>query len=240
MDRREAQTPEAPSASVGGTALTPGDHVCVLHRGRSERTRLVAPFVADGLRQGHSCLLLAAKGEGRTFRDVLARQTPTLDGHTGRLQVKEPEDNCLRDGDFDGERMLALLRAWSERLLPVGEGAFGRLAADMSWARPLVGPAFVHDLIRYEREATRWLASSPRVGLCTYDLDLFGGDVIVPVVTSHPLVWFNGVLLENPYSSGPTEARTGARWDGGGGMRPTRREGARVWRRPAVRGRRSP
>ena len=42
-------------------------------------------------------------------------------------------------------------------------------------------------------------------------MDLFGGDVIVARVMSHPKVWIEGVIVENPYLVEPyTAATTGS------------------------------
>jgi hypothetical protein len=37
-------------------------------------------------------------------------------------------------------------------------------------------------------------------------LDLFGGDVILGMIHSHPPGWLNGVVVDNPYFWGPYAA----------------------------------
>ncbi|MEV6653161.1 MEDS domain-containing protein [Streptomyces sp. NPDC051219] len=206
MNERSAETPLPVAASVGGVPLTPGDHICVLHRGRAERDQLLAPYFAEGLSEGHTCLLLAAEGEGRTFCDVLAGTAPMAGQDCDSLQIQGPHETYLQNGTFDGERMLAMLYAWSAEMFPNGKGAFARVAADMSWAQPLVQPAFIDDLIQYEVKATSWLRSCPQVAMCMYDLDLFSGDLIIPLVKAHPMVWFSGMIVENPYYLAPEAA----------------------------------
>ncbi|MER5466209.1 MEDS domain-containing protein [Streptomyces sp. NPDC002668] len=201
-NRTEASSPAV--ARVGGVPLAPGDHVCVLYRGRAERNELMAPFFADGLRAGHICLLLAAQGEGRAFCDVLAAEAPSVGEESDHLQIMGPEESCLQDGSFDRDRMLALLHAWSGDMFRNGDGDFARLAADMSWAQPLVQPGFIRDLVRYEMEATCRLKSCPQVGVCMYDLELFNGDLIIPLVKAHPRVWLSGMVMENPYCLAPS------------------------------------
>ncbi|MFC4607586.1 MEDS domain-containing protein [Streptomyces maoxianensis] len=213
MDERRARTPvpvvasaaASAVASVGGVPLAPGDHVCALYRGRAEREQLLTPFIADGLREGHSCLLLAADGEGRALRDVLAANAPAVGPDSDGLQIMGPKESYLLHGTFDGDHMLDMLYAWSDSTFSAGNGTFARLAADMSWAQPLVQPAFIHELIRYEMKATRWFRSCPQVGMCLYDLELFSGDLIIPLVKAHPKVWLSGMVVENPYCAGPEE-----------------------------------
>jgi hypothetical protein len=63
----------------------------------------------------------------------------------------------------------------------------------------------VEHLIGYESELNRVTCSSPVVVLCLYDLDRFGGEVVVNVVKTHPQVLIQGILVENPYYVGPDE-----------------------------------
>ncbi|MFJ8078061.1 MEDS domain-containing protein [Streptomyces sp. NPDC096176] len=205
MYERSADSRGPAVTAVGGIPLAPGDHICALHRGREERDRLITPFFADGLREGQTCVFLAPEGEGRAFRDLLATTVPEVRRVCGNLQIKPPEETYLRNGTFDGDRMLDLLYSWSYRTFSEGDAGFACLAADMSWARPLVRPAFTAELIRYETRATRWLRSYPQVGVCLYDLDTFGGDLIIPLIKAHPRVWLNGMVFENPYCLGPDE-----------------------------------
>ncbi|MCL7495031.1 MEDS domain-containing protein [Streptomyces sp. MCA2] len=164
----------------------------------------MTPFLAEGLSAGHICLLLGTEGDGCTFRDVLASQAPAVGRGGNNLQVRGPNE-YLRDGTFDGDRTLARLSAWSDEMFPSDNDTCARLAADMSWAQPLVQPAFVQDLVRYEMHATRWLRSHPQVGMCMYDLELFHSDLIVPLIKAHPKVWLNGMIMENPYVLDPDE-----------------------------------
>ncbi|GHJ42570.1 MEDS domain-containing protein [Streptomyces sp. TS71-3] len=195
---------QRPPAAVSGVAVDPGEHVCVLYRGRAERDRLLAPFLADGLLAGDACLLLEAEGEGRTIRDVLARQDPAARPYADDLRIRGPE-LYLRDGVFDADRALALLSAWSDTVLAPDPPPLVRLAADMSWAGPLVAPDFVDDLVGYEAAATRWLAARPVAGMCLYDLELFGSEAVVPLVRVHPKVLLGGMVMENPCACGGGE-----------------------------------
>ena len=43
-----------------------------------------------------------------------------------------------------------------------------------------------------------------------YHLELFGGNLIFPVMKVHPKVLFSGILLENPYYLDPDEVPVGA------------------------------
>lgn len=183
--------------TLGGVALAPGDHLCVFHRGRAERDRLLIPFLADGVGAGDAVLYLAAEGERETIRERLA--------HAGDLVLTEPGSGHLRDGEFAPDALFAMLDGWSRRKLVTGDHPFGRIVGDMSWAAPLLSSALIDALLAEEVAVTAWGEDFPQVVLCFYDLDLFGGDLILPLIKVHPKVWMAGTLVENPYYLSSTE-----------------------------------
>jgi hypothetical protein len=186
--------------------LSPGDHLCVFYRGRQERDELLLPFLADGLRAGDAVFFLAAEGERG---DISARL-----GADGDLLLTEPEGGHLRGGRFAPDELLATLQAWAASRFAGGAAVCGRLVGDMSWAKPPLSPALIEQLVAEEVMVTRWLARYPLVALCLYDLNLFDGSLIIPMIRAHPQAWMAGTLIENPYyllpavdGAGPAEGR---------------------------------
>jgi hypothetical protein len=113
--------------------------------------------------------------------------------------VHEPGDGHLRGGAFAPDVKLEGLRTWSAEAFSTPGVTFARVIIDMSWAKPLMSAQLVEDLIRSEVNVTRWVRSRDVVVLCLYDLELFGGDLLVPMIKAHPKVWMGGALVENPY-----------------------------------------
>jgi hypothetical protein len=179
------------TVTLGGATLQAGDHLCVFYRGQQERDRLLVPFLAEGLRAGHAVLYLGRDGEKETM--------PALLGEHGNLELTEPENGHLRDGRYSPDDLFVRLDDWVERTLTSGAAPFGRIAGDMSWASRLMSPTLVAELVGEEIAVTSWLRQYPQVILCFYDLELFGGDLIIPMVKAHPKVWMAGTLVENPY-----------------------------------------
>ncbi|GAA3395678.1 hypothetical protein GCM10020369_69630 [Cryptosporangium minutisporangium] len=183
--------------TLAGAPLHSGDHLCVFYRGREERDRVLLPFLMEGLRSGHAVLVLGRVGERTTLRTTL--------GDWSHLEIVEPENGHLRDGRYAPAELLLMLDEWADRNLqangspPSAPSSFGRIAADMSWAQALMSPVLVDQLVGEEVEVTQWLCRYPQVALCLYDLELFGGDLIIPMVRAHPKVWMAGTLIENPY-----------------------------------------
>jgi hypothetical protein len=180
---------------VGGIPVADGTHLCVLYRGRAERDELLMPYLRGGLRRGDVCLCVTSPGESSALAPLVAEGDLQLQ----TLQVLEPGETYLRTGVFEPDSMVEMLQAWSEQIFAEKPSGFARVAADMSWAAPLVSPGFVTELMGFESRVTRWLQTYPQMGMCLYDLDVFGGDVVVQAVRFHPQIWMSGAVVHNPY-----------------------------------------
>jgi len=181
----------APVATLGGLPLSPHDHVCVFFRGSEERDRLLLPFLSAGLKAGHAVLFLARAGESRDIRLQL--------GDPGDLELTEPEGGHLRNGQFTPDKLLEAVEGWAARIWVAEGRAFGRIVGDMSWIAPILAPELIDLLVAEEVSVTGLVLRYPLVCLCLYDLDLFGGNLIIPMIKAHPKAWIEGTLIENPY-----------------------------------------
>ena len=196
---RAAQDSETRLAMFGGLPLTSKDHLCVFFRGRAERDELLIPFLVAGLRARHACAFYAAEGEREHIPERLRTANSNIQYDPSLLMVHEPGDGQLRGGAFAPDVKLEGLRTWLAEAFATPGVTFARVIIDMSWAKPLMSAQLVEDLIRSEVNVTRWVRSRNVVVLCLYDLELFGGDLLVPMIKAHPKVWMGGALVENPY-----------------------------------------
>lgn len=116
-------------------------------RDRAVSTRLLDPYLREGLSAGHTCLCLAGEGKRDTISETLVGLDPGLS--LDRLEVTQPSDAHLCTGTFD--RTPCCTRSTSGP-----RDVFERdgVIADMSCA------PFLNDLTGYETRATRWAAGA--------------------------------------------------------------------------------
>ncbi len=175
-----------------GVELEVHSHLCVFHHGPAERDDLLIPFLREGLRRGEACQYFLAAGEESEAEKGLRALGP-------RLRVREPEDRHLCEDTLGSDALLTELDEWSRR-----EGTTCRVAGDMAdLGNSLRRREQIDALFQHEVNAGLWVNRRPVYALCFYDLDVFGGDVIVPMVKAHPKVWMTGVLVDNPYHHQP-------------------------------------
>jgi hypothetical protein len=78
-----------------------------------------------------------------------------------------------------------------------------RAAGEMTWSlRDLPG---VDELMRFESELNRMGSLFPQVILCLYDLERFGGGIMVDLLKTHPKLLLGGMILDNPHYLSPDE-----------------------------------
>lgn len=113
---------------------------------------------------------------------------------SGQLEIRHWEDAYLKDGYFDGERMIRILR----EVLEANRGKYGmtRLMGNMEWA--LESAPGVTDIIEYETDLNIVLPEYPDPVVCVYDLNKHSGSVVMDILRTHPMVIIGGVLQENP------------------------------------------
>jgi len=61
----------------------------------------------------------------------------------------------------------------------------------------------VDGLLQYEASANLVPSDDPVV--CVYQLANFGGDVVVDIMRTHPMIIIGGILQENPFFVPPNE-----------------------------------
>jgi hypothetical protein len=197
---REGHMTDSIALGVNGLSIPPGTHICAFFRGIPERDEILVPFLMEGLSAGDKCTCIIDDGvEGvRTALGVAQGSAGA-----GQLDIGPSKDAYLRRGTFSTQDMLDF---WEESVgAALGEQGFpfARSAGETTWTlRELPD---LHDFMTYEAELNRFLPRYPQVIMCLYDLDQFGGQILVDILKTHPKVLMGSTVLENLYYLEPDE-----------------------------------
>ncbi len=188
------------AASFAGATLDHYRHICAFFNSRDEEHRLLDPFVLDGLQRGEKISYIvdpARRSESvRHFRK-LGLDMPKLLG-LGEFELRTWPETHLRGGHFNPDAMLRL----SEEAMSACRSPRMRMVSDMGWAVDLHD---VTDLIEYEARANALIAQHQHIVICVYDTAKFGGDVVIDVLRTHPMVLIGGVVQMNPFFVPPEQ-----------------------------------
>ena len=182
-DRGTTTAPAMPSGGrpvevlLEGITIDHGKHICTLYENDLGRLKWSVPFLADGLRNGDGCFLIAEKAVREEILDQISQS------YDGIAEAVDQGQIILSDGVAGGEAMCAFVERSLIMARQSGKQSF-RLIGDMSWCLRL-GMSF-DELIDYEARYDRTIAHRyPVVSLCQYDVREFSGSAVLGALKCH-------------------------------------------------------
>ena len=201
-----------------------GDHLCGLYAGARQRNELVVPFLEAGLRRGDKCICVVDGVEPSEIVDALGPDVDGAQRAAGKqLDVMAASALYLRSGSFSPSEIIGSWKAAISEVMY--DGRFDIVRAVETWSLQDVVPP-LRELLALESEMNRYLPLYPQVIVCLYDLDRFGGGVVVDLLKTHPRILLGGMVLENPYYLTPDELLG---MEGGSDPRSDEREEVAEW-----------
>ncbi len=161
-------------------------HVCAFFNSHDDEYRVLLPFIKDGLECGEKAVHTVdpQRRDEHLRRLASAGIDVAAVRDRGQFELRSWTDTHLREDHFDQRRTLALFEAVAKNSKEQG------------------------DLLEYEARANDvWLRQDGPVNpvICTYDVTKFGGDIVVDIMRTHPLVIIGGILQENSFFVPPDE-----------------------------------
>jgi hypothetical protein len=190
--------------SLAGSQLGDVRHVCAFFNSDDEEYRTLLPFIKDGFECGDKAVHVINPGQHHKHLQRLAAAgiDAAVAQHSGQLELRTNTETYLRDGHFDQDRMLEVF----ERLASgnaTGGFPLSRIVCHMEWAAE--GRSHVDDLIEFESRVNDMWRRHDDVVICTYDLAKFGGDTVIDIMRTHPMIIIGGILQHNPFFVSPEE-----------------------------------
>jgi hypothetical protein len=177
---------------LAGRTLKESRHICAFFNSREEQNKILMPFFKEGYDRGEKIFHIV---DSRLHDEhMCACRDCGIDDGNGQLEVRHWEDAYLKDGYFDGDRMVAILKDVLDSNR--AEHKLTRLMGNMEWA--LEAAPGVTDIVEYETKLNYLLPNYPDPVVCVYDLNKHSGSVVMDILRTHPMVIIGGVLQENP------------------------------------------
>jgi hypothetical protein len=190
--------------SLAGSHLGDVRHVCAFFNNDEEEYRVLLPFIQDGLKSGDKAVhvLNPQQRQYHLQRLTAAGIDPTAAQQSGQLELRVNSEVYLPDGRFDQDRMLQVF----EQLASGNAGGgfpLSRICCRMDWS--VEGRSHVDDVIEFESRVNEVWRHHDDAVICTYHLKQFGGDAVIDIMRTHPMVIIGGILQHNPFYVPPEE-----------------------------------
>jgi transcriptional repressor of dcmA and dcmR len=169
--------PSGRQVLIGGIPAPLGTHLCGFHEDDENRVGQAVQFLAEGLREGSACLLVAREKAREEILDELGRQHPELAGEreAGRFVATEYLSSGARQLEYFRRALAGALRS---------DATGFRVLGDLSDGGP-ERRTFAR-LLEYEQSYDRQVARRfPVVTLCQYDAGRLSGRQMLAVLRAH-------------------------------------------------------
>jgi hypothetical protein len=165
--------------------VEPGWHFCQFYRDYKQLLNMVAPYMAEGLRNNEGCLwVLPAVVTRAAVREVLGRYVKDVDARFDRGQIEvlpHPDwylDSKGRLKSF--EDVCAALLLKQNQALARGYASL-RAAGDAGWVS---GTEQSRSFIDYEKKVNAAIGATKIAAVCTFRADV-SADELVAIVSAH-------------------------------------------------------
>lgn len=190
--------------TFAGSQLRETRHVCAFFNSDDEKYRVLLPFIKDGFECGDKAIHVINPDQRRDHLERLIADgiDPASALHSGQFELHANTDTYLRDGFFDKERMLEVFEQLASGIAR-GKFPLSRIVCQMDWVAD--GRSHIDNLVEFESRVNEVWSRHDDAVICVYDLAKFGGEFVIDIMRTHPMIIIGGVLLQNPFFVPPAQ-----------------------------------
>jgi DcmR-like sensory protein len=187
-----------------GSQLGEVRHVCAFFNSADEEYRVLLPFIKGGFECGDKAVHVVNHDQrGDHMRRLAGAGIDTAAAQQrGQLELLTNTEAYLRDGRFDQDRMLKVFEAIASGNKN-GGFPLSRIVCHMDWAAE--GQSHIDSLVEFESRVNAVWQRHDDAVICVYDLAKFGGETVIDMMRTHPMIIIGGTLQQNPFYVPPEQ-----------------------------------
>lgn len=187
-----------------GSQLDETRHVCAFFHSIEEEYRVLLPFIKDGFECGHKAVHVVNPEQLQDHLQRLAaiEIDTTATRQSGQFELRTNTEVYLRDGRFDQDRMLEVFEQLASGNTQ-GSFALSRIVCRMDWVAER--GSYADDVVEFESRVNDVWSRHDDAVICTYHVGKFGGDTVIDILRTHPMVVIGGILQHNPFFVPPQQ-----------------------------------
>lgn len=187
-----------------GSQIEESRHVCAFFNSEEEEYRVLLPFINDGFKCGDKAVHVVNPHQCEDHLKRLAAIGVETNSarQSGQLEIKTSSEVYLQNGRFDQDRMLEAFEQMASGNVNTGF-PLSRIVCRMDWV--VEGRSYIDDVIEFESRVNDVWRRHDDAVICTYHLSKFGGDTVIDIMRTHPMIIIGGILQRNPFFVPPEE-----------------------------------
>ena len=175
-----------------------GDNLCSIYDDFEGQISYIVPYMDIGLKKNHKCIYITDENSIESIIDAFRIKGTGLSEYIekGQFVFFTSNDTYLKDGYFDPDRMISLLKAMEKTALKEGFAGI-RVTGEMTWVlSKLPG---TERFMEYENKLDEFLPGSKATAICQYNESKFGSKILNEVIKAHSKVGINGLFYNNKF-----------------------------------------
>ncbi|MGM0644733.1 MAG: MEDS domain-containing protein [Thermodesulfobacteriota bacterium] len=184
------------SLGLSSERFKEGQHIIYIYNDDYERKRTMAKYLQQGVLEKEKILYLVDDISPDEMRKELSALGVDIDENQKNFDITKAHYACCPGNYFSKDFMLGIVGEYYDNAIKEGHSG-ARGAGEMSWA-VIEGHADIYELLEYESALNHILKRHPLTTVCQYDARKFMGDVLMDILSVHPMMIVRGQMVKNP------------------------------------------
>jgi len=180
-----------------------GDHLCSIYNDFEVQISYIVPYMDIGLKKNHKCIYITDENYSESIINAFRIKGTNLSAYLekGQFVFLTSSDIYLKDGYFDPDRMISLLKATEKTALKGGFAGI-RVTSEMTWILSKLPGA--ERYMEHENKLNDFFPGSKATAICQYSESKFDNKILNEVIKAHPKVGINGLFYNNKFYKEPS------------------------------------
>lgn len=173
------------------------NHICLIYGNQREWSAGIVTFMKSGLRKGEKCVYIHHAHTADQIRKCLLEGEVDVAAaeSSKKLEIVHSSKIYTKEVLFDPAKVISLFVNKTKRAVTKGYRGL-RVAGEMSWA--VDEQSGMEKLLEYEEKLNEKVFKKyPCIGVCQYDREKFGSEILKDLVLAHPLLIINNSMYQN-------------------------------------------
>lgn len=175
-----------------------GDHMVLLYDNDSYNAEISAAYIGSRVMRNEKCFYIAGDDDKKLLIEKLALIVDIEKAlSSGQISILDKNDAYSKNGYFDPDNMIALLKKLSLEAIEQGFDAFA-ITGEISWV--LEYESGFEKIMEYEYKLNSEIFGNyPVSSICRYSLNKFSKEMIKNIIEVHPIIIWEGQIHDNPF-----------------------------------------
>lgn len=175
-----------------------GDHMVLLYDNEEYNAQISAAYIGSRIMRHEKCIYITGDDDQQLLIEKLNLIIDINEAiDKGQLIILDKKDAYARNGQFNPDDMIALLKELATDAIEEGYKAFA-ITGEINWV--LEDESGFEKIMDYEYKLNSEIFGSyPVSAVCRYNLNSFSSVMIRNIIEVHPIIIWEGQIHDNPF-----------------------------------------